>query len=390
MSSLRIKNLVGNFALTPWPLDILGEVIRWQIPILRKIGSFRNGKRIGKVNLELLKEAGYDGIELTLWGLFDENWEINNERLKEYKKRNLPFYTFHGCFEAFPPRFKNAYLNLTENDPKIKKAIRSHVDVVAELKRDKRTILVFHPGKIKRGQTKYEAFKNLIENIGSHLEYAKKHDVILTLENMPYYFNAVPFCQNYLDFQYIFKKIQHPNLKITFDWGHLNTQLLNRDFREYIKNKNNYKEKIFPFFHINEFVDRIGKNIVHAHLHYNRCHKILEFANLEPNLGFLKNFIIHFFFWTNLARYLRKSAQSDSLDEHLSFDKIEERYVSDFQKTLENLMTKSSILDCGFVTHEFVPRHVFKVLTYQKSGAKSDDFKKSLQIFNELIPSSNI
>ncbi|MEW6407443.1 MAG: TIM barrel protein [Patescibacteria group bacterium] len=369
---LKIKHLIGNLAIIPSPFYLISEVLRWEVPFLRKIESFKNGRYIGKANMALLKPGRYDGVELTMWGLFDENWQINQKRLISYQKSKIPFYTFHGCYEAFPRKFKNAYLNLAEKNPKIKKAIKSHIDAAAALKRDQKTILVFHPGKVINSN-KNEGINNVLENITPLLDYAKKNNVIITLENMPYYLDRVEFFDNASNFEYVFKKINHPNLKIIFDWGHLNTQNL----RHSKENKtHNY------FENINNFINIVGKNIVHAHIHYNQSH----FKNPNDNeVSPLKNFIIKKLLQTKIGNSFKKSAFIESLDQHLALNKIENQYLKDYTKTIQNLMEKSSILDYGFITHEIVPRRIFKFFTYQTNGADFNDYLKSLKIFKEMI-----
>jgi len=380
-NNVKIRNLIPNYTLVSYPFVVLGEIVRWQVPFSRRFKWFRRGTRIGKVDLDLLKESGYDGLELTLWGLFDETWDINLERLKQYKKSNYPFYTFHGCFESFPRKFKNAYLNLTEKNPRIIKAIKSHILVASELKKDKTATLVFHPGKILKNQTKEEAISNLIFNLSKNLDLAKEKGIIVTIENMPYRFNKVDFFQDSADFKYIFSRIQHPNLKITFDWGHLNTQLAKTDFNKQNKYKD-YKKGQFIFQHINNFVNALGENIAHAHIHYNRSH---EMAFPKLRAGNIKNFFIYLFFWTKFAKSIQKRMNCEFLDEHLSLEKIENAYRIEYEKTIDNLLKKSSILKYGFITHEIAPLRIFKIFIYQKNGAKREDLRKSLLIFKKMI-----
>jgi sugar phosphate isomerase/epimerase len=382
----NLKHLIGNLALIPSPFYLLSEILRWEIPILRKIESFKNGRYIGRANMAILGGKNYDGVELTTWGLFGENWEINQKRLVSYKKSKIPFYTFHACYEAFPRKFKNAYLNLAENDPKIKKAIKSHIDVAAALKHNKKTVLVFHPGKVVNTHTttsfggevnssKIEAVNNVIENILPFLDYAKKNNVIITLENMPYYCERTEFFNNVPDFKYVFQRINHPNLKITFDWGHLNTQTLRNDKYQTNGTKNYFDD-------INNFIDNLGANIAHTHIHYNQSH----FKKPKDNeISPLKNFIIKNFSWTNLGNTLQKSAYIESLDQHLALNKIEKQYFQNYKETMQNLIKKSHILDYGFITHEIIPKRIFKFFTYQTSGADFYDYIASLKIFKKMI-----
>lgn len=370
-NQLEVKNLIGNLAVIPSPFYLIFEVLQWEMPFLRKIESFKNGQYIGRPNLALLKKGYYDGVELVMWGLFNENWEINTKRLEKYQKCGIPFYTFHGCYEAFPKKFKNTYLNLAEKNEKIKKAIKAHIDVASMLKRGNQTILVFHPGKIINC-SKTEAIKNIINNLAPFLDYAKQKNVVITLENMPYYKNRPDFFNFAEDFQYVFKEISHPNLKITFDWGHLNTQNLRYQ---------NQKSKNI-FYKIEEFINTLGEHIAHAHIHYNQSH----FQNpMNLKMGIIKKFIVKYLRKTNDKNLSIESAFIESLDQHLALNKIEEEYYDAYAETIINLLKKTKILTYGYITHEIAPRRIFKFFTFQQNGANFEDYLESLDIFKKII-----
>jgi sugar phosphate isomerase/epimerase len=371
----KIKNLICGLAAMPNPFFLIPEFLVSEWPYLKKFLDSKNG--IGKPNPKLFESDAYDGIELVLWGMFDENWNIREERLKKYKEGKLPLYTFHACFESFPSKLRNVYLNLAENDKAIKKAIRSHVEAASILGKEN-PILVFHPGVIKNDGEKTQALRNVINNLGEMAYFAQQKGVTLTLENMPQMRNLPPFCNNFTELKYILEKIKHPNLKITFDWGHLNTCLTNCEYKNYSKKL----EKNFYFSHINQFIDAAGEDIIHAHIHYNRSH-LNRFSKLRR--GLLKKFLIYLFFWTSMSKFIRNDRENDLYDEHLTLNKIQDEYLGSYGQTIKNLLEKSSIKKYGFVTHEISPRRVFQFFTYSKTGAKFADYIDGLKIFKKMI-----
>lgn len=371
----QIKNLICSVAAIPNPFYLIPELLISEWPALRFVFNFKNG--IGKFDFKLFKNGRFDGIELVLWGLFDENWNIREKKLIKYKESNLPFCTFHACFESFPPDFKNVYLNLAQKDKIIQKAIKSHIDVVSELG-EENAILVLHPGIIKREEEKEEAFKNVINHLEACLDYAQTKRVILTLENMSWDRHVPAFCADFVELKYIIEKIKSPNLKITFDWGHLNTHLKTKSFQNFTNKIGDY----FTFPHINRFIDGLGKEIIHAHIHYNRNH-IPKFGNLKRSL--FKNLILHLFSWTKLSKFIREEENRDLYDEHLTLNKIEEEYLGSFEETVRNLLTKTAIYDFGYVTHEISPKKIFRIFTYAKHGANFSDCIKGLELFKKMI-----
>lgn len=367
------------------PFGILGEILRWQVfPFLRKIPFLKNGQIIDKSDLSLVKETNYDGLELVMWGLFDEHWDINQKRLSAYKKSNLPLYAFHACSECFPKNFKGNYLNLAEDGSYIKKAISSHIKAAAALKKGKKTVIVFHPGAVKKGKSCVWAMRNVIENITSGLEEAKRKNVILTLENMYFHPDYELFCNDESDFQYIFEKIQHPNLKITFDWGHLNTLFAKEGYWNYIKSRTMFRDENFIFENTERFIKKLGRNIGYCHLHYNRMHTMLKFV---PK-NFAKDFIVNFFFWTELAKALKRK-HDEHYDEHLTLNRIPEKYMAPYKRTIVDLLKYTAISDFGFITFEFSPYKLFGFFKFQEEGAKMEDYKINLKIFKSWLKEDN-
>jgi sugar phosphate isomerase/epimerase len=322
----------------------------------------------------------YDGMELTLWGFFDRNWDVNLKRLKKIKERGVSIYTFHGSFETVPRTFKGYYLNIARRDSFIIKAIKSHIDVAYELGGEN-PVLTFHPGTLRSGGNKERALGNILKNIELCLDYAASKNITLALENMDYVPGWCTLLADHFDFEYVFKRIKHDNLKITFDWGHLNTQARNKEFCQ----KHGFsKQDLMNFKHINEFITEMNKNIVHAHIHYNRSHQFL--GPYQRRQTFFGKMLLYLFFWTDISKFLRKGLGNVSVyDDHLPLNRIEEQYLEKFSQTIKNLLSMTSVKYYGYITHEISPRKIFKYFIYSRGGAEYEDFLKSLELFKKLL-----
>ncbi len=376
----QIKNLLCGLAATTNPLFLVSEMIFSEWPKVRKLVQ-RKEKTVN-VNEELFGKNKYDGIEFMLVGVFDNDWNIRPDKIESYKKSKVLAYSFHGCYENFPKRYKNIYLNLaTEESSVIKKAIHSHIEAVARLQKEK-SVLVFHPGIIRKGNNRKKAFENVINNLKANLDYAKEKNVIVCIENMSWGWGSgiEPFCNEAEDLKYILNKINHSNLKIIFDWGHLNSCLMRSEFRNRYYKDN---EDCLDFRHIKDFVNILGKEIVHAHIHYNRCH-LPKYKKFKKIL--FKKYFIYLIFWTNFSKFIRKEKNKYFYDEHLPLDKITGKYRKGFEDSINYLLDKSSIREYGFITHEYTNKKVFRLLSLTKNGLY-DGYLESLQIFKDMIRS---
>lgn len=369
MENNKMKILISSISATPSPFYLLRETMSRKFKSLQFLQ--KKSKALEELNTKFWNKDLYDGLELNFPGLgfFDANWNIRKERVMKYKKSNYPFYSFHGCFDSFPKNFRGLYLNLAASDNYIAKALKSQIDVAARLSKDM-PILVLHPG-FADGCSKERALDNLLFNLEGALHYARRRNVILTLENMnwnPDRKNLGYFAD---DFDYVFRRLDDSNLKVTFDIGHMNTQVLNRKFRV---NRN-----IENLTHISEFIERMSKKIVHAHLHYNNCHR--HFDNISESLkqGISGWFYLGFIVWMKINKSII-TGKSDLLDEHLPLNKADKMTMD----AIKNLLDKTSIKEYGKLTFEFTPKRIFNFVA-MKNGAEMKDHLASLKIMRNML-----
>ncbi len=376
MKKDKILHLIDSMALVPVPAHFISDIINVELPFLKKF-KFGNKRFSLPEKIIFAESNGYDGIELTLWGLFDEYWRVNEHRKALIINSGIKIYTFHGCFEGCPKSLRGYYLNLAEKNPDTFAAIRAQIDLVSELSQED-PILVFHPGFCPKEISREQAIINVIENINPHLDYAQEKKVVLTLENMDYKPEGKMIFYDFTDFENVFSKINHPNLKITFDWGHMNTNACNPEIMRRIS-----KEKIHNFEHITEFIDKINTKIIHAHVHYNKSHLGGE---IKKKRNYINDLVYLVFFWTETVKFLNQGNIGISVyDKHLPFNRISTEYLESYQKSIKKLIEKSSIRDFGYITHEISPQKIFKYFNFIEEGANSTDLMESLEIFRSFI-----
>lgn len=372
----KFLHVIDSMALVPVPSHFISDIIKVELPLLKRF-KFGNN-RFSLPHKSLFEETnGYDGIELTLWGLFDENWKVNKKRIEIIKNSNIEIYTFHGCFEGCPKSLRGYYLNLAENNPDTFAAIRSQIDLVSELHKDK-PILVFHPGYCGQNKDRSQALKNVINNIKPHVDYAADKNVIMTLENMDYRVEGEMIFHDYLDFEYLYNEINHPNLRITFDWGHMNTNSRNPDLI-----KRFGQDSVSKFEHVNEFIDKLNTKIIHAHVHYNKSHLP---GQIKKKRNYINDFIYFIFFWTETVKFLNRGNVGISIyDKHLPFNRISNEYIESYKYSINRLLEKTSISEFDYITHEISPKKIFKYFNFIDEGAEYDDLMKSLKIFKSFM-----
>ena len=386
MPPKELKHLIEDIAIMPTIAHIAVDLLRAELPFLRVIKSW--DEKVAKPNKEILEgRNSFDGVELTLWGFFDRRWNANWKRVKAIKRHKIPMYTFHGCFETCPRSLKGYYLNLSLDDDYVTKALKSHIDIAADLARDDNPIIVFHPGTARRQISKERALDNIMHNISSALDYAARHNVTLTIENMPYAPGAKKqsTMADHYDFQEVFKRLQHPNLKITFDWGHLNTQVRNPRF---MKKHKLTADDVMRFDHINEFIDAMKSDIAHCHTHYNRSHFLKIPADSSEHKRDYKKILLYLFYWTDLVKFFREG-YTNTPDEHLPYARITSEHLLFYKKTIENLINNTKIRQYGYVTHELPPKKILKYFTFHRHGVMdNEEFLESLRIFKTLYQNS--
>lgn len=359
----KIKHLLEYSSALYYPSNIVLNFLKGKLHFdFRKDGP-------GRINRSLIDTGGYDGFELGLWsgGFFNKNWEVNSKNLRLFKKSHIRFPRFHGCFELFPPTFKSVFFNLARKGPWVEKALKSQIRVAAELRSVEHPIIIFHPGLVLRLADKDRGINQVKENLAKALDFAKAEGVILTLENM-FWLNRLYYLGANIDELIdIIDTIDSPYLKITFDWGHLNSFIRSK------KIPNNFE-------YIDRSIIKLGKRIIHAHIHYNHSHE----RSFQPEKTFGRRIVRKISRWSKTFNFVTVSL-GDDFDSHLPFTRIRPEHRLDFARNFINLINNTSIKDFGYITHEISPRKIFYFVSVQKEGAEENDYRQSIKFLNQIL-----
>lgn len=364
---LGIKPLVEYYSAAPYPWGIFVDALIARFDHLRFLNAFR--PNIAQPHKDIL-EIGFHGFELGLWAgaLFDKDWNVDGRRLKAYANSGHNFKRFHACFEMLPESLHGMYFNLADGNPENIKALKAQILAASILSKGERTIIVLHPGFVKEENDKQKGIKSIVSVIQRTLDFAKKKNVVLSLENMPHVEGYTFIGADPRDIKEIVNHFNSPWVKATFDWGHLNIYA-------HFYHKNNSTQ------FINDSISMLGRDIVHAHLNYNRC---CERVFIPDGGAGSSNFMRGIYKkvvgssghdFSSLPRY----------DQHMPFSKAEGGYGDAYRQNIEQLLTKSSILSEGFLTHEIEPKKIFGFIEHNKEGAEIHDHKKDLVILKELV-----
>ncbi len=328
------------------------HIVPWLIPYKFNIFKGLGRKTMGlvKLNKKAFGPGGFSGIEFAIPNLclFKKNLDINYRKLRKIKKAGWKIGPFHGCYSIQIPTKGYSVLNFAKYDKFSKKHLMNNLKIASELTKEK-TVITFHAGHIEKGSRK-KALQNAIENIKSGIDYAKENNLVMTIENSyDHDDKKTAIGKTPEDLKEIIDQVKSKNLGITFDWGHANVHA------QYVL-KNNREKKEFQYHQ--DMIKELGKNIVHAHIHYNRSHNP-EFKDYFP------------------IKY--------QFDEHLALTKIPKEEHKAYKKTIRQLMDKTSLKKFGKITFEMPPRKIMNVATVFDMGSNLWEQLESIKIMNNMI-----
>lgn len=362
----NIKPLLEFYSGVSHPWGMFADILIARHPLFRFVNKART--KIPKVQSRF-KEAGFYGYELGLWSgsLFDQEWNIDQDRLSAYSRAENSFHRFHACFEMVPANLKGIFFNIADGQERNIKSLKSQITVAHLLAKEKQTILVVHPGFVAHradSQKGISAIKKVLDEV---LAFAEQQNVIIALENLPYLDNVYFIGADVSELIEIVDEYNSDFLKITFDWGHLNI----------VAHAENAPDN---FAYIDEKLHLMGDRIAHAHLNYNKCCE----NHWKPSVTFSKEIA---------KRFSRMLLPSDSfdlfniepLDEHMPLTRALGTYRTGLVQNIETLFSVSSIQKHGFVTHEIEPKKIFSIITHKSEGATYIDHKNDLVLLKEVL-----
>lgn len=350
-----MKYLIEPNYVTRIPLNFIPRGLTGVTGIkkFRKLDNLTTG-RFNKKSFKPYNPRGFDGMEFnfSFAYLFTEDWEIKENRLEKFKSKNWPLYTFHAGHENGLSKFRDAYTNLTDDDELTKKKIKKQVTAAAELQRadgvGKEPIIVFHLGHVSQ---KMKVPSVVLKNLEVAVKEAEDRKIIIAIENMPYPRKGYYVGADYKDLEHVLEEMKSPWLKVCFDWGHANSYA--RNYAQKTKNPEDYLQK---FSYHSEIIDALNQEICYAHMHYNRSHQNF-YDDQNGKLPLLK-----------IPR-----------DEHLPLSRIEEEHMKGFERTVKEMIAKTSILKHDFILLELMP------YTFWPKGSTLKEQIKSIEVLEKII-----
>jgi hypothetical protein len=216
------------------------------------------------LNSRLVGPSLFDAVELHLTDprLFynDLEWKINDKTIGLLKD---PIASFHAHVER-NPLLKRYSLNLCENSKRVRKAIRSQLEIAYRIMQThpdlvviENPVFVFHAGVARKEEGREKALARSRENIeylaaaNSELykEYGRDRRVIPTIENSPR--DGLSLCQTVGEWRQAITGLAD-EVKLTLDYGHVLTV-------------DGERERLMEGLESGT----LGESVVHLHLHHS-------------------------------------------------------------------------------------------------------------------------
>ncbi len=234
-------------------------------------------------------------------GVFGQDWQIRYDVVERLKQIGAKYVSFHAPYIDDGKAFQNQQRSMmdhvfdaTEESQQTTYCLVSHLQLIDFMSQKKEgPVLVIHPLPSSPYKSETDIIKGIAKNINKIKPLLEDLNIFIGIENMPWLKNKhahyTPIVGGIDFFRNLMNEINHPNVGITFDWGHANT------FARYMYNNSltdkylTYSEeelKTFAFEY--EFLSQLQDKVYHLHLHYNRAHLL----DAKPPF-YAKNFDYH-------------------------------------------------------------------------------------------------
>lgn len=218
-------------------------------------------------------------------GVFKPNWELNMGAVEAIKRIGIKYVSFHAPFvndgvtnQKGRQSILDNVFDLTEDNSVNLFCLISHLQFIEEVSgKDEPKVLVVHPLPSKAGKSETEIIKSIAKLLKKVAPLLADSNVYIGIENMPWVkkehepytpiVGSIPF------FERLMNEIRHPNIGITFDWGHANSYaryMHNNDLKS--GNIRFTPEYLASFGYEKDFLKKLRSKIFHLHLHYNTAH----------------------------------------------------------------------------------------------------------------------
>jgi len=347
-----MKILIDPAYLNPEPFHLLPRFL--VLPVDRLVPSFWWGSRFwtGPFPWWALGPNGFDGLDLgfSYTYLFRPDLTIREKVLDRYRALRWPIRAFHGTFAGGPGFFRQTALDLSVDGERTRRGLINHIRVAAELG-GRGTVLVLHPGLVRNG--KREAMETVVANLEGCLPEAEARQVVLALENMPRSAGPTRYLgSDYRELGQVLSRLPSACLKICLDLGHANTY---GEVHARSNGRRDVEGYLRRFGYCREMIRALGKEIVYAHVHYNRSHVVPQ------------------------------KALRGNPDEHMPLSHVPEPFWAFFRETLHLLFRRTSVCRTGYLNLELAPRRLFGHYRVMPMGGGLREQVSSVRRLREVL-----
>jgi len=347
-----MKILIDPIFVNPRPFHLLPKF--FGLPVDRAVPTpfWSSRSWTGPFPWRAFGPDGFDGMDLglTYTYLFRSDLSLREEVLKRYRLSRWPIRAFHATFSGEARFFRDTGMDLASNGERTRRGLLNHIRAASEIG-GRGSVLVIHPGTVQTRRD--ETLDAVVKNLEGCLPAAEQHQVVLALENMPRSMGSTQYLgSDYRELRHVLVKLPSPCLKVCLDLGHANNygEVHVRD-----RGSEDLEGYLRGFGYCREMIRELGREIVYAHIHYNRSHLLSERARL-------KNF-----------------------DEHMPISHIPGPCWEGFRETLRLLLRETSVLQTGYVNLELVPGRLFGLYEVMPMGAEYRSQRASLRLLRDEL-----
>jgi len=355
---MAVKILIDPCYLNTSPLHLLPRVLRSMgIPGIpgMNILPFRHRRKIGLFPGWALKDNDFDGLDLNFFytSLLRPDLSLREDVLSLYQKARWPIFAFHATFAGGARFFEDTTMELSVDSERARRGLKSQIRAASAIGGPD-TILVIHAGRIH--DEKDKSLEAVARILSEAVPLAEDCRVILALENMPRSVKGkTPLGADYRDLKTLLEMFPSPCLKVCLDLGHA------IDYSETFalkEGRDPLEGYLNSFGYCREIIQELGREIVYAHIHYNRSH------------------------------VLRSAGERDNRDEHMPLSRIPRPYWEAYWEMLRFMMEKTSISETERVNLELIPRRFFRWFTIFPTGGTLSETLESARMLREVLNGS--
>lgn len=224
-------------------------------------------------------------INPSMLGVFNRNWEVKPRIVEKLKQVGAKYVSFHAPYVDDGVTFQKASqtmldntFDLSEDASKTMFCLVSHLQFIDQVTPDKiDKVLVAHPLPASPYKTETEIIRGIATVLKKVTPLLEDLNIFIGIENMPWLKKKHERYTSMLGsisfFERLMNEINHPNVGITFDWGHANCFARYMHDHKLADGSFTFTEQnLLTFEYQKKFLTDLQSKIMHLHLHYNEAH----------------------------------------------------------------------------------------------------------------------